>query len=69
MSTMSIRPWLAALRKFVAAHQTQTAAAKALAISPAYLSDILAGKRGLSEPVAKRLGFERRTVYTPTEER
>lgn len=64
---MSPRPWRLALRRFVAAHQTQASAAKALDISPAYLSDILAGKRGLSKPVAARLGFERRTVYTPTE--
>ena len=71
MSGMSLRPWQTALRRLVEAHETQGAAAEKLGISPAYLSDILAGKRGLSARVAAKLGYTRtrRTAYTPTEAR
>lgn len=46
-----------ALRDFVSSHPTQQAAAAALAIKPAYLSDILSRRRGVSDNVARRLGF------------
>lgn len=39
-------------------------AAGVLGISPSHLSDILAGKRSLSDRVCEVLGFTRLTVYT-----
>jgi hypothetical protein len=47
----------AALRDFVSSHPTQQEAAGALGIKPAYLSDILGKRRGVSDNVARRLGF------------
>jgi hypothetical protein len=47
----------AALRDFVSSHSTQQEAAAALSIKPAYLSDILGKRRGISDNVARRLGF------------
>lgn len=45
------------LRGFVNQYPTQQEAAAALGIKPAYLSDILGKRRGVSDNVARRLGF------------
>ena len=47
------------LREFVARHGSQSAAAKALGISQPYMSDIMNGRRDLSERIMKALGLER----------
>jgi hypothetical protein len=48
---------LAEVRRLVSVHGTQAAAAKALGITPAYLSDVLKGKRQVSEQFAARVGY------------
>ena len=45
---------------------TQAAVAKSLDVSPAYLSDVLAGRREPGPKLLRALGLERRTVYEPT---
>jgi len=47
------------LREFVARHGSQIAAARALGISQPYMSDIMNGRRDLSERIMKSLGLER----------
>jgi len=47
------------LREFVARHGSQIAAARALGISQPYMSDIMNGRRNLSERIMKALGLER----------
>ena len=42
---------------------TQAKVAENLGITPSYLSDILKGKREVSESVADKLGLLRRTIY------
>lgn len=42
---------------------TQKATAKELGISPQYLGDILAGRREISDRVAKALGFRRVVTF------
>lgn len=43
--------------------KSQKALAKELGISESYLSDILNGRRCISEEVAKRLGYERQVRF------
>jgi plasmid maintenance system antidote protein VapI len=50
------------LRKFVAQHPTQKAAARALGISEPYLCDLLNGRRLFSTNMLDRLGLERQTT-------
>lgn len=45
---------------------SQKEAAKTLGVSPQYLSDILRGRREISDVVARRLGFNREVVFTAT---
>jgi hypothetical protein len=45
-------------RLWVRSCGTQKAAAEALGVTPQYISDILAGRRTLSEPMAAKLGLE-----------
>jgi len=47
------------LREFVARYGSQIAAARALGISQPYMSDIMNGRRDLSERIMKSLGLER----------
>ena len=49
----------AVLRAFVAQHPTQTAAARALGVGDAYLSDLLHGRRLFSDVMLAKLGLER----------
>lgn len=44
-------------------HFTQAAVARKLSVSPGYLFDILHGKRGVSENMAKKMGWKAITVY------
>jgi plasmid maintenance system antidote protein VapI len=48
-----------ALHRLVAAHGTQTAAARALGISQPYLHDLLHGNRNFSARMLAQLGLER----------
>lgn len=50
------------LRRFVAEHGTQHAAAQALNVTDAYLSDILNGRRGLSDTMLDKLGLAKEIV-------
>lgn len=50
------------LHKFVAKYPTQKAAADALGIKPAYLSDLVNVRRDLSEKILKKLGLKRAVV-------
>lgn len=50
------------LRRFVAGHRSQAAAARALKISPTYLSFLLNSKMAISAPMLARLGYTRRIV-------
>lgn len=47
-----------ALREIVKEQGSQKAAAEALAISPQYLSDLLAGRRDVSKNLAERMGYD-----------
>lgn len=51
------------LRGLISTYESQAACAKALGISPAYLSDILQLRRDPGPTVLKALGFERRVIY------
>lgn len=53
---------LDALKAFVKKFQTQRAAATALGMSDVYLSDILHGRRGLSDVTLAKLGLKRSVV-------
>ena len=50
------------LHKFVAKYPTQKAAADALDITPAYLSDLINLRRDLSEKMLAKLGLKRAVV-------
>lgn len=51
------------LREYVRACGNGAAAARAIGISPQYLSDILSKRRDPSERVCRRLGLRRDVVY------
>jgi hypothetical protein len=51
------------LREVVRKNGSQFAAARELDISPAYLGDILAGNRAISDNVARKLGYKRVIVF------
>lgn len=42
---------------------SQTILARELGISVSYLGDVLHGRRGISDRMARALGYERLTVY------
>lgn len=48
---------------------TQNSVAARLDITPAYLSDIRAERREISEKVARKLGYRREVVFTKEKER
>ncbi len=50
------------LHKFVAKHGTQKAAAAALGITPAYLSDLVNMRRDLSDTILAKLGLRKAVV-------
>ena len=54
------------LRALVGQHGTQKAAAKALGVSPAYLGDMLMGRRDISERILAKLGLRRAVVTKGT---
>lgn len=63
MSELTHEQMIDKLREVVKDEGSQFAAAQSLDISPAYLSDILTGKRKVSDRLARRLGFRREFAY------
>ena len=53
---------LETLRQFVGEYQNQKAAAKALGIKPAYLSDLLNQRRGFSQRILDAIGLKQIVV-------
>jgi len=51
--------------RIASTYHTQLEFAKALNYSPAYISDVLRGRREISAAFAKRLGFIQRRTYIP----
>lgn len=51
------------LKRRIRSKGSQKAVAAELEISPAYLNDILMGKRNLSDNVLEKLGYEKVTVH------
>lgn len=51
------------LREFCTKAGSQAAAAIELEVSRSYVSDMLNGRRDISENVAQRLGYKRTLVY------
>ena len=67
MATISHENAMDKIRAIVREAGSQVEAAKRLDISPMYLSDILAGKRGISDNVAAKLGYKRVVVFEKQE--
>jgi plasmid maintenance system antidote protein VapI len=63
MNTIKHDEAIELIRGMVKKNGSQFAAAKALDISPAYLGDILAGKRSISDNIARKLGYRRVVVF------
>lgn len=57
---------LKALQKLIKSCGSQRKAAIALGVSAVYLGDILKGRRGISDKMAERLGFERVETFKAT---
>mgnify|MGYP001611010741 CR=1 FL=1 len=53
---------LTELQRYVAQYPTQTAAAAALGITKMYLTDLLLGRRGISETILEKLGLRETVV-------
>lgn len=56
------------LKRRVQAMGSQNAVAAELGITPAYLSDILSGRRDLSENVLTKLGFVKISLHVHTKQ-
>jgi plasmid maintenance system antidote protein VapI len=54
---------LEALRAKIKALGSQSAVARELGITRAYMSDIVRGRRGISPRIANSLGFKKRVVF------
>ena len=63
MSTITKEKALERIKQMVKEMGSQTAVAKELNISPAYLGDILKGNRDISNQVAAKLGYKRVISY------
>jgi plasmid maintenance system antidote protein VapI len=57
------------LKEFIEERGTQRIAARDLGISQPYLSDILLRNRDVSDPVARKLGFTKVTMYVPLKDK
>lgn len=64
---MNIDAVIRSLRKQSQARGSQRALAKYLGVSPAYLSDVLKGRREPGPKILDALGMTKRTVYAPTD--
>ena len=62
MTTVKQVDPISALQQFVQGYQDQNHAAQALEISAAYLSDMLNGRRDISDRMLQKLGLRRTVV-------
>lgn len=53
------------VKAYVADYRTQYDAAESLGVTPAYLSDVLRGKRDVGPHLCDVLGYERHFRFTP----
>lgn len=67
MMTIESSAMLDCLRQFVQSHPTQKDAAATLGISQQFLSDMLLGRRHISDRIAKQLGYSKLSVYQQIE--
>lgn len=58
---------LARLRGCVKVEGSQKAVAKKLGVSQQYLTDVLKGRRDISDTVARKMGYEKVAVFFRTE--
>jgi len=56
------------LEQMVAEEGTQVAVAEKIGVTPAYISDVLSGRREPGKTICDALGFERIVAYVPTGE-
>jgi len=61
MKTVDIRT---ELRKFADKHPSRSAAARSLGLSPQRFSDMLAGRRSISQAILDQIGVERQVNVT-----
>lgn len=67
MKTISREEAIKIISAMVRAKGSQVKAAKELDISPAYLGDIIGGRRMISDSVARKLGYKRVVLYVKEE--
>ena len=65
MTTISTDEARKLIEDMVDAAGSQRKVARSLGITDSYLSDILNRRRGISEEVAKKLGYDKETVFAP----
>jgi plasmid maintenance system antidote protein VapI len=65
MKTISADEARKILEDMVEVAGSQKAIARELEITPSYLSDILDGRRDISDKIARKLGYAKETVYAP----
>ena len=63
---MNIDGVIKTIRRKSAEHGSQRAFAKSIGVSPAYLSDVLKGRREPGPKILDALGITRRATYAPT---
>jgi transcriptional regulator with XRE-family HTH domain len=63
METLTEKQLIEQLWDMVAANGSQKKVAEILNITPAYLGDILHGRRNVSDKVSKLIGYAKTTVY------
>ena len=67
MKTITSEQVISLLKEKAKEHGSQFKAAIALDISPAYYGDIIAGKRLVSDAIARKLGYRKVVVYQKEE--
>jgi plasmid maintenance system antidote protein VapI len=68
MECVSEKDMVEMLRDYIRERGTQKMAAQSLGISSPFLSDILLGKREVSDNVARKLGFSKIHLFARIEE-
>lgn len=59
---------LLVLKEYVREAGTQRAAAESLNITPQHISDLMRGRRDISENIAKQLGYTRMIIFQQIKE-
>lgn len=65
MTTISAEEARKIIEDMVNAAGSQRKVARSLGISDSYLSDIINERRDISDEVAKKLGYQKETIYAP----